>query len=463
MPESGRRISWQIRKVWATHPRLGVFVCTLGFLAVFLPANLSRGLTGDEPHYLVLAQSLWRDGDLDLRNNYLERQYAAYYPREIDPHVVIAPGGQWYPIHHIGFALLLAPVFHLAGIAGVLVAQIVVSALLAVNMYSLAFDLTQSRKLALLAWAVPFTTAPLLVYSGQIYPEMLAALIGLWAFRRIRLGSTLRGHTPTGLGFALAALPWLHPRYALLVAPLTLFFCVRYRERWAVLAGFALPLALSALGNAIYYRTFFGAVTAPARLYPGVNVPRVGFRGIFGLLLHQRSGLLLYSPVHVVAIRGAMEARRERWTQWGMFLSTYVPLALSVGWVGGWSPPGHYLVSVLPFLSCALAHGMDGGENRGLRALPLVLWGVSSAFSVVALLSRPGLLYPMAVIQSVQLHTGVDLRPVLPNVFAGHWAAAYGISLLWLGGMLSLLRWCGLRRDGPPIPSEGRDVRGCNG
>ena len=41
---------------------------------------------GDEPHYLIMAQSLWQDGDLDLRGNYYSRDYLAYNPGPIEPH-----------------------------------------------------------------------------------------------------------------------------------------------------------------------------------------------------------------------------------------------------------------------------------------------------------------------------------------------------------------------------------------
>ncbi len=35
---------------------------------------------GDEPHYLVITQSLLRDGDIRVENNYAENQYREYFP-----------------------------------------------------------------------------------------------------------------------------------------------------------------------------------------------------------------------------------------------------------------------------------------------------------------------------------------------------------------------------------------------
>ena len=42
--------------------------------------------TGDEPHYLVMAQSLWRERDLDLRDNYGREDFREYTPGRIAPH-----------------------------------------------------------------------------------------------------------------------------------------------------------------------------------------------------------------------------------------------------------------------------------------------------------------------------------------------------------------------------------------
>ena len=41
---------------------------------------------GDEPHYLVITQSLLRDGDIRVENNYGENQYREYFPASLRPH-----------------------------------------------------------------------------------------------------------------------------------------------------------------------------------------------------------------------------------------------------------------------------------------------------------------------------------------------------------------------------------------
>src|SRR5687768_15492257 len=40
---------------------------------------------GDEPHYLIITQSLLKDGDLKIENNHAARDYAAYFGGDIRP------------------------------------------------------------------------------------------------------------------------------------------------------------------------------------------------------------------------------------------------------------------------------------------------------------------------------------------------------------------------------------------
>ena len=55
-------------------------------LSIVTAAVLSPQLPrGDEPYYLVITQSLIKDGDLRIENNYRERDYAAYFGGDLSP------------------------------------------------------------------------------------------------------------------------------------------------------------------------------------------------------------------------------------------------------------------------------------------------------------------------------------------------------------------------------------------
>jgi hypothetical protein len=43
--------------------------------------------SGDEPHYLVMTNSLIQDGDFDVKNDYVSGRFLRYYPYAIDANV----------------------------------------------------------------------------------------------------------------------------------------------------------------------------------------------------------------------------------------------------------------------------------------------------------------------------------------------------------------------------------------
>ena len=95
--------------------------------------------SGDEPHYLVMAQSLWREHDLDLRDNYAREDWREFRSGPTEPHYA-APrkDGRPFPGHAPGLPFILAPVYALGGrlgcaiVLGLMVAAVGAIALVAV-------------------------------------------------------------------------------------------------------------------------------------------------------------------------------------------------------------------------------------------------------------------------------------------------------------------------------------------
>src|SRR5689334_24111820 len=76
---------------------------------------------GDEPHYLVIAQSLLTDGDLQIENNHRRGDYEAYYPGPLKPdYLTRGRNGQIYSVHAPGLPVVIAPAFAMLGYPGVL-------------------------------------------------------------------------------------------------------------------------------------------------------------------------------------------------------------------------------------------------------------------------------------------------------------------------------------------------------
>jgi hypothetical protein len=66
--------------------RRGVFLISLAVYLVFgLYAVETNGLGGDEPHYLIITESLLKDGDLQIENNHRQGDYRSFFDGELRP------------------------------------------------------------------------------------------------------------------------------------------------------------------------------------------------------------------------------------------------------------------------------------------------------------------------------------------------------------------------------------------
>ena len=89
-------VLWQARLI--TPRAIERWPVSAVMLAIFLATSAAAGLaatkltatglfpSGDEPHYLVITQSLLRDGDLKIQNNHQRGDYREYYPADLEPH-----------------------------------------------------------------------------------------------------------------------------------------------------------------------------------------------------------------------------------------------------------------------------------------------------------------------------------------------------------------------------------------
>ena len=103
---------------------LGFAIGLLAFVQVrpSLPA-------GDEPHYLVITQSLLEDGDLRIENNHRQRDYRSYFAGDLPPDFrVRGRNREIYSIHAPGVSAFVAPAFFVGGYRGVVLFLLLLSA-----------------------------------------------------------------------------------------------------------------------------------------------------------------------------------------------------------------------------------------------------------------------------------------------------------------------------------------------
>jgi hypothetical protein len=357
---------------------------------------------GDEPHYLIITESLIRDGDLRIENNHNRRDYASFFGGTLARPDYIQTGvdGQIYSIHAPGLPVLVLPLYRAFGYRGAQATVLLCVALAGALIWRIGWRATGDTRAAWFAWASIVLCTTFLVQSVTIFPDgpgMLAVAAGVWLF--VRLGQTrVATAKVVGVSALLAALPWLHTRFAVLAAalgPLAVWQLLRERDvplaaRWTRILGFAAVPFMSAVGWFGYFWTIYGTPN-PAAPY-GTSSADTSWTfvpgGVLGLLFDQQFGLLVYAPVlagSLVAMARCREWAKDRSTM--LLGAAAFAYLMAVGsywmfWAGIPAPPARFITALLPVLVVpqALVWARASAEARlgwgGLLAISLALSAV---------------------------------------------------------------------------------------
>jgi hypothetical protein len=412
--------------------------------------------SGDEIDYLLMAQSLWRERDLDLRDNF-ERGDHLEYLGGFDrmPGGTRRADGRSYPTHSAGLSVLLAPAYALGGRAACVVLLALVAAGLGLLVRDLARRGGADERAALVAWAAA-VGPPVLFYTAFLYTEVVVAFCVALALRLLL--APPGAWSGLGAALALSALPWLHVRMALAAACLGAFGALRLRGRARV--AFLLTAGAMAAAYAAYQHWVFGTLAPFARYAGEVPIPmvrRTPLRTLVGLFVDGAYGLLPYAPVFLLALAGLPllvgRGQRDRWAFVLAGLGVLLPV---LGWRNwfGFSPPARFTVPLVPLLATAAALRLSAAPGRGLArwrwglvaaglALAVVMFAEPRAMRMVngrdgsppgALETLRGEASPARYLPYLSSRTGSVAPPWEPPAsearVAAVWVAAVGLVLL---------------------------------
>lgn len=361
---------------------------------------------GDELHYLIITQSLIKDGDLKIENNHRARDYAAYYGGSLAPDVIRrGRDGQIYSIHAPGLPMLVLPAFWLFGYRGAQATVLIVAALCGALIWNLGWRATRSTHAAWFAWAAIVGTVTFLVQGATIFPDgpaalAVAAAIGI--LLSLNVGddaAPISRTTLIGNAALLACLPWLHTRLAVLAAGFGLaivWSIIRdgassSDERMRRLVWFlALPI-VSAFAWFGFFQVIYGTPnpSAPYGTSPEASLAFIP-GGLAGLFFDQQFGLMAYAPVLAAAALGVMAARQSAArdivastvaiaTVYLMVVATYW-----MWWAGVPATPARFAAAALPGFAVPLAIAWSRTGPLGRSMLAMLLF-VSLAITAVVL------------------------------------------------------------------------------
>ena len=417
----------------------GVYAATLG-----LDSFGDSDYGGDEPHYLLAAESLAHDGDVDVTDEYAARAYSDFYPGELEPHGTPNEGRLNEP-YGVGFALFILPAYALGGAHGVELFLAAVAALALALAYRLALRVVPDP------WALGATlavglSAPFLAYGSAVYPELSAgaALAGA-ALLALRLDERPGWRSAFGCFALLGALPWLGVRFVpagLVIGVFAARALWRGRQRTLGVLSVELALFSVALLVGINEALYDGPTPysadpegATGASFPDGYVDRA-YR-ILALFIDRDYGLLRWAPLFALAFAGLWllwRSRRDR-------LARAVPALHQVELTAGLCAAALGVQLLVAALLAPTMFGFSFPARHLLAALPLaaplVAWGLRRAPRT------GGALILLSLAAAVWLYvdvrwTGGSLVAERPDIPFGPRFDRDGGWAFWLAGAIAL-------------------------
>ncbi len=378
---------------------------------------------GDEPHYLVIAQSLWRDGDLRIENNHTRGDYDEYFHRPLAPHYLTrGTDREIYSIHPVGMPVLMTPVYAAGGYDLVVRALVLLAAIAMTSAWRLAWAVTGSASAATFGWAALALGPPWIFNTFAVYPEVPAACAVALAFAWTSGWHAERDAHRRPLdvpvwrwwaaGLAIACLPWFSTKYLVMGAMLGLVSLLRAWWPWppdgaartrAVVRTLALgvPNVVSLAGWFLFFKVIWGT-WSPTAPYGTQRETRLEYlpAGGPGLLFDQEYGIVAFAPVLLMVLPGLYALWRQRGARRRLALELVLVFTALLGvvgafhiWWGGSAIVGRPLVSALPLLVLPVAAHWTACARQPLRrAAQRVLLGIGIAVTVVLATAQSGLL-----------------------------------------------------------------------
>ena len=403
------------------------------FVAAFLVYNactlilVVQGITfsGDEPNYLLMSHSLLRDKDIDLANNFANKDYFYFYDRASNPRLTLGINGHYgkdgklYSVHLPGISVLMLPWYGLSQLVkGTMRTFILKGSLsiwtvfLGLQLFLLARDLLRRNTLAFVLWIMVSFSAPVLFYALHLYPEIPIACFSVYIFRKIISAAPLSSPQLVFFGFLLATFHWFGVKYYALFWPLlavSVYYLIKHHRAGRKIFFFVVfPILSVILFHAFTYK-LYGTIS-PLAIYAGVMTPeqsqaartallstpfRARIDAFLNYFMDQRDGLLLYSPFYFFAFFGLIEMARRARRELIALLVIAFPFILvwvAVASRAGRCPQGRVLAP-LAWIG-ALLIGYFLAFNRK-RFFSVLFWGASSISLVIGglLLRHPSFLY----------------------------------------------------------------------
>jgi len=364
----------------------------VALLVIYL-LNFRIMAAGDSLPTRLLPFSVLREGNLDLDEFTWRRGPTARLP-----YYVHKPGAHIYSVSTVATALVVTPLYILPawwlashGIsyddvrARVVIAAMERLAASTLTALSAALLFVVLRRLTTWRWALALAgvyglgTSSWTISSQALWAHALSelCLVGLSAV----LLSAAPSRTALAVAGLIAAVMVANrPQMIVFAAPALLFVWAHHRRQ--VLAFAALPAVIGALliaYNHAIFHTLAGGY-GDLRSFDGPLL-----EGLAGLVVSPNRGLLVYTPIMIFGLWGAVQVWRVEAPAWLRWMAVGLVLHVLVygkfrEWWAGYTYGPRYFTDVLPALTIFLVYGLVPwcrGRTTYALAAGLALYGVA--------------------------------------------------------------------------------------
>ena len=376
-------------------------------------------LTGDQPSYLFMAESIVHDFDLDVSNNTLPYRTTHYgnevnhaggaevhnsgIPRESPEFqkVAAAFGAAKWSVHRCGTSVLISPTYWLGGVLGGWERRLITLFLLVVVAAAIGEIVLVACALGVVPWAALSMgmgvglCVPVVCNSTAIYPEVFMFFIMARLLRiAVKGGSSWRYDLETGLLFAVT--PWLQDKYGVWALPFLLARLLSSRKSLRVwLVMLALPF-LSGVLMAKHNLFLYGRILPRNSLGSFLSLQEALQGGLPGTWFDWGYGLAVLAPYVFLLVGGLIVWKRSKtlnpahnaafWSTLAVIITGWLVIGMWWCWYGGFAPPNRFMLTLVPLVAVAAMLATQALERKQ-QISAIMLWILSMAMGLECLFS----------------------------------------------------------------------------
>jgi hypothetical protein len=384
------------------------FIVMISYFVIGYRIISEKGFhAGDEIYYMLQAESLVKDGDVNLANNipYLKFELNSFRAHHISR---ASRAGEAHTHHPFGLSILLAPGYALGGRWWANFTLMVLSSFLGPLLFEILKGVTGKNQISFFTALIFSLSMPFSIYAVRTYPELLSGIFYLWIFYLIKFKASKSNFTYLLMGFLLGYTYWLLTRRFIipftilnlsaligifktrewnkiiyLMAPQIVLFCALFLINSYRFAGNDFFAEggdeLVALGGSSNLSNMYAKLRSLQFLRP---------IKLLGALFDRRFGLIWTNPFLVLLIPASLYMTVKdfynNWEAYTIFWGVFI-LACGTtfcGWPAGVCHQPRYAVAAMPFLAVPCAKMFVSNES----------WYRSGGIQIALLLSFVSLL-----------------------------------------------------------------------